>query len=82
MSVVPKAEGAGLAALSSFREIWCVDFEFRAPPGERPWPVCMVAREMLSGRLIRLWRDDLVAARRPPFDCGSETLFVALLRQR
>ena len=33
-------EGDHAAAL--FREIWVADFEFRADPGERPWPVCMV----------------------------------------
>lgn len=54
-------EDEGLAALvSSFREIWCVDFEFRADPGERPIPVCMVALEMKSGRELRLWRGDLL----------------------
>ena len=37
----------------------------------------MVGRELRSGRLIRLWRDDLVTVRRPPFDCGSDSLFVA-----
>jgi hypothetical protein len=37
----------------------------------------MVARELRSGRLIRLWRDDLFVLRRPPFDCGPESLFVA-----
>ena len=77
MSIATNAEGGGLAALSSFSEIWFADFEFQAPPGERPWPVCMVAREMRSGRLIRLWRDELMSLRRPPFDCGPESLFVA-----
>ena len=42
-------------ALHYYREIWLVDFEFRAPPGERPEPLCMVAREWRSGRTIRLW---------------------------
>ena len=43
--------------LDAFREVWAVDFEFVAPPGERPTPVCLVARELKSGRTIRLWRD-------------------------
>ena len=30
MSIATNAEGGGLAALSSFREIWLVDFEFQA----------------------------------------------------
>ena len=77
MSIATNAEGGGLAALSSFSEIWFADFEFQAAPGERPQPVCLVAREMRSGRLIRVWRDQLMSLRRPPFDCGPESLFVA-----
>jgi len=60
-----------------FREVWAVDFEFRADPGERPWPVCVVACELYSGRQIRLWRDELLALRRAPFDTGPDSLFIA-----
>lgn len=60
-----------------FREVWCADFEFRADPGERPWPVCMVAKEMTSGREIRLWRDELLARDRAPFDTGPGSAVVA-----
>ncbi len=60
-----------------FREIWAVDFEFRAPPGHNPGPLCMVAKEILSGRTIRLWQEALRAAATPPFDTGPDTLFVA-----
>jgi hypothetical protein len=61
-----------------FREIWVIDFEFRQPDGEPVEAVhCMVAREMRSGRTLRLWRDEL--GERPPFDVGSETLVVAYM---
>lgn len=60
-----------------YREVWALDFEFTAPPGNRPDPVCLVARELRSGRLIRLWQDELTD--RPPFDTGPGTLFVAYL---
>ena len=50
--------------LDAFREVWAVDFEFVAPPGERPTPVCLVARELKSGRTIRLWRDQFGHFRR------------------
>jgi DNA polymerase-1 len=60
-----------------FREVWAVDFEFIANPGDRPIPVCMVARELGSGRLLRLWQHELPA--RPPFSTGDDTLFVAYL---
>ncbi len=45
--------------MNRFSQIWAVDFEFIADPGERPLPICLVARELLSGRLIRCWRDQL-----------------------
>jgi DNA polymerase I len=58
-----------------FDEIWLVDFEFRAPAGERPDPVCLCARELRSGRRLRLWRDELGAT--PPYSIGRHSLFVA-----
>jgi DNA polymerase I len=58
-----------------YREIWLLDFEFISEPGSLPVPVCMVARELVSGRLIRLWQDQLSA--QPPFQVNDETLFVA-----
>jgi DNA polymerase I len=61
--------------LDAYREIWCVDFEFHAPPGERPNPICMVAREYRSGRTIKLLRNDFGPW--PPFPTDAETLFVA-----
>ncbi len=59
-----------------FRKIWACDFEYRAPPGERPQPICMCARDLRSGREIRLWGDDL---RSPaaPFDTGPNSVLVA-----
>jgi hypothetical protein len=38
----------------AFAEVWAEDFEFSAPPGEKPTPVCYVAKELISGRRIRL----------------------------
>jgi hypothetical protein len=63
--------------LADFQEIWLCDFEFDAPPGERPAPVCMVAREFRTGRTLRLWRDELAQLPRPPFPIGPDCLFVA-----
>jgi DNA polymerase-1 len=61
--------------LAKFDEVWLVDFEFTSPPGERPAPICMVAREFHSGRTIRLWQDQFGPA--PPFPIGARSLFVA-----
>src|SRR5215470_13352362 len=58
-----------------FREIWAVDFEFIADPGENPDPVCLIARELRSGRTLRLWRGEFASA--PPYPTGGDTLFVA-----
>jgi DNA polymerase-1 len=58
-----------------FREVWLVDFEFCGDPGDRPIPVCLVAKEFRTGRVIRLWQDEFGAA--PPYPTGPETLFVA-----
>ena len=58
-----------------YREIWLVDFEFVALPGERPDPVCLCALELRSGRLVRCWRDEL--GRAPPYSTRPDALFVA-----
>jgi hypothetical protein len=63
--------------LRHYREVWLVDFEFRAPNGERPEPVCMVAREWRTGRTVREWADRLASMSRPPFQVGPDSLFVA-----
>jgi hypothetical protein len=68
--------GDALAALP-FREILLADFEFRQQMGDPPSPVCLVARELRSGREIILWRDELIALRAAPFDTGKDSLFVA-----
>jgi hypothetical protein len=39
----------------------------------------MVAKELRSGHVIRAWRDELVDMDVPPFDVGSNSLFVAYL---
>ena len=51
-----------------FLEIWAVDFEYEAASGEHPAPLCMCALELHSGRELRLWRPELLALKRAPFD--------------
>ena len=60
-----------------FGEVWLCDFEFGSKEGNPPAPACMVAKEWRSGRLIRMWQDELYRAPRPPFGVGPSTLFVA-----
>ena len=68
-----------------FRHVVVADFEFEfgghadaeeaGRSGERPRPVCMVAKELLSGQTWRLWRGEFGPT--PPFPIGSDALFVA-----
>jgi hypothetical protein len=58
-----------------FASIWACDFEFAASSGERPAPVCLVARELRSGRTVRQWRDEFSS--RPPYPTDASALFVA-----
>jgi hypothetical protein len=71
--------------LSTFRHVVVADFEFEfgghasfeeaGRSGERPRPVCMVAKELRSGQVWRLWRGEFGPG--PPFPIGPDTLFVA-----
>jgi DNA polymerase I len=68
-----------------YRHIVVADFEFEfgghasfedtSRSGERPRPVCMVAKEFRSGQIWRLWRGEFGSA--PPFLIGPDALFVA-----
>jgi DNA polymerase-1 len=60
-----------------FAEVWVCDFEFQAPRGERPTPLCMVAHEVKTGRAIHMWREQLFATPRPPFNIGRDAVMVA-----
>jgi DNA polymerase-1 len=61
----------------AFREVWLVDSEFSAPPGERPTVVCLVAWEVHSGQKLRIWQDALHGRQGPPYAIDADTLFVA-----
>jgi DNA polymerase I len=71
--------------LDAYPAIVVADFEFEfgghtsfgdaSRSGERPRPVCMVARELRSRQTWRLWRDEFGPL--PPFPIGPDALFVA-----
>ena len=62
-----------------FGEIWVVDTEFYpgaglnngGREGDASTPLCLVFKEMRSGRVVRLWQDEL--GRFPPYrrSCGD-----------
>jgi len=59
-----------------YREVWVLDFEFTAPPGERPTPLCLAAYDLLSGRRFTRWLDGMPAP--PPlWSADTDTLVVA-----
>ena len=68
-----------------FREIWIVDTEFYPGPGlanggvagDPVTPLCLVALEMRSGRLIRLWQDQLGPF--PPYRLDNDALIVGYM---
>jgi DNA polymerase-1 len=60
-----------------YREVWYADFEFAASSGERPSPICLVARELRTGRTIRAWQDELQRMPRPPYPIDAGALFIA-----
>jgi len=60
---------------ASFREIVVLDFEFEVGHGERPVPVCLVAKELRSNRTHRVFQGEFGAA--PPYAAGPDVLFVA-----
>jgi DNA polymerase-1 len=57
-----------------FREIWGWDFEFRPDSNHRPVPVTMFAKEIRSGREVRMRLADLTSASRLPFGNEPDTL--------
>ena len=59
-----------------FKEVWFVDFEFRAQDGGNPEPRCMVAYELHTKTLKRLWFQGRIC-HEPPFDFSENSLYVA-----
>jgi hypothetical protein len=51
------------------------EFEFGGHIGNRPRPVCMVARDLCTGQEWRLWRGEFAGT--PPFPIGDDAVFVA-----
>jgi DNA polymerase I len=68
-----------------FREIWCVDFEYYpgaglangGREGDPATPLCLVAFEMRSGRIVRQWRDEFGPF--PPYRLDGDALFISYL---
>ena len=59
-----------------FRSIWDVDTEYREDANHLPIPICLHARDEVSGRTLSLWRDELLSSTRLPFDSGPDDVMV------
>ena len=60
-----------------FHQVWLVDFEFSASPGNQPVPICIVAAEMSSGQWMKVWSDEIEKMTKSPYGIGHDSLFVA-----
>jgi hypothetical protein len=70
-----------------FRHLVAVDTEFNfgghnsfeeaSRSGERPRPVCLVAKDLRTGQTWRLWRDELLSSTRAPFPTGPDACLLA-----
>jgi hypothetical protein len=60
-----------------FKHVVVADFEFEfgGHDGNRPRPVCMVAKDLRTNQEWRRWRGDFAST--PPFPIGADALFVA-----
>jgi hypothetical protein len=56
--------------------IWCLDFEYRQPPGERPAPHTFIAHNVLTGQWIELYGEALWRQRTPPCPISQDALSV------
>lgn len=60
---------------ADFPQIWVVDYEYDAPKGENPTPICYCAREVHTGQNIKRWLDGTETA--PEYSVDKDALFVA-----
>ena len=50
------------------------DFEYVSVEGERPNPVCLVWHDWKSRETHRIWQDELLKMKKPPFDISEKTI--------
>lgn len=67
----------GMTLPGRFREVWLCDFEYEAPVGGSPLPVCAVFKELNSGQTLRLWQDELQLLPVAPITTSADGLFVS-----
>ena len=59
-----------------FQNIYAIDFEFYGNDGDIPKIVCMVSQNIKTMKINRVWRDQLLEMKTPPFNMGENTLLI------
>ncbi len=59
-----------------FQNIYAIDFEFYGNDGDIPKIVCMVTQNIKTMEICRVWRDELLKMKTPPFNMGENTALV------
>ena len=59
-----------------FQNIYVIDFEFFGNDGDIPKVVCMVIQNIKTKEICRVWRDELIKMKIPPFIMGKNTLLI------
>lgn len=53
-----------------------IDFEFYGEEGSNPKIVCLVARDLVTGKVSQYWQGELLKMASPPFDTGGDSLII------
>ena len=59
-----------------FQNIYTIDFEFYGNDGDIPKIVCMVIQNIKTMKISRVWHDQLLEMKTPPFNMGENTLLI------
>ena len=59
-----------------FQNIYAIDFEFYGNDGDIPKIVCMVIQNIKTMEISRVWYDQLLEMKIPPFNMGENTLLI------
>jgi DNA polymerase-1 len=59
-----------------FQNIYAIDFEFYGNDGDIPKIVCMVTQNIKTMEISRVWHDQLLKMKTPPFNMGENALLI------
>ncbi|MBW8617068.1 MAG: hypothetical protein KGO21_00035 [Hyphomicrobiales bacterium] len=60
-----------------YEKIYACDFEYFGDEADPKTPVCLVIRELRSGKVYRYWQDELLNLSKAPFSTGPKVLWIA-----